>query len=227
MKLKLPFRKEKKKPVKRESQLELVFRRLSEARERMEEEKIKSVIMGVGNDLKGDDGIGWYVVDRLKRGLGRKANLRFIRASIPENHVSEVSNFYPDVVIIIDSADFKGRPGEIRLIGEEEVAETVGGTHTTPITLFLKLLIGYSESPPPKIVLVGIQKRQTSFGTPISADVRKAGEKVAKLIERLYRGKILEEAIESEIRMLTSRSPLKRLPGIVDRLVESGRAKEK
>jgi hydrogenase 3 maturation protease len=227
MKLKLPFRKEKKKPVKKESQLELVFRRLSEARKGMEEEKVKSVIMGIGNDLKGDDGIGWYVIDRLEKGLGRKANLRFIRASVPENHVSEVRDFYPDVVIIIDSADFKGRPGDIRLIGEDEVAENLGGTHTTPITLFLKLLIGDSEFPQPKIVLVGIQKRQTSFGTPISEEVRKAGEKVAKLIERLYRGKILEDAIESEIRMLTSRSPLKRLPGIVDRLAESGRAKKK
>lgn len=227
MKLKFPFRKKKKKAVKRESQLELVFSRLSEAREKMEEEKVKSVIMGIGNDLKGDDGIGWYVVDRLEKGLGRKGNLHFIKTSVPENHVSEVRDFYPDVVIIIDSADFKGNPGEIRLIWEEDVAHTIGGTHTTPVTLFMRLLLEDSEHFMPKIVLVGIQKRQTAFGTPMSSEVKEAGERVTKLIEKLYKGKILEESIEREIKLLTSKNPLKRLPGVVDKLVKSGRGKKK
>jgi len=226
--MKLPFgrRKEEKKPPKEDSSVKYIFKKLSEAKLKTEEREVRSVVMGIGNDLKGDDGIGWYVVEKLKRSLGQRENIHFIKASVPENHVSEVGDFSPDVLIMIDSADFKGSPGDVRLIGESEVVHTIGGTHATPITLFIKLLLEKSESFAPKIVFVGIQKKQTGFGTPMSSEVRKAGNRTAELIERLYRGKILEESIEKETELLTTKNPLKRISKIVEKLAEAGRGKK-
>ncbi|NIO21366.1 MAG: hydrogenase maturation protease [Candidatus Aenigmarchaeota archaeon] len=223
----IPFRKKKKKPpVRKGSSIEYIFRKMSEAKEDLGEDKPRSVIMGIGNDLKGDDGIGWYVVDILEKKLGYKEDIHFIKTSVPENHVSEVKDFFPGVLIIVDSADFKGSPGNVRLIGEEEVVHNIGGTHTTPITLFMKLLIEDSDSPPPKIVFVGVQGKQAGFGMPLSKEVRKAGDRIAKLIERLYKGKILEEDIEKEIRLLTDRNPLTRAKKIIDKVTEAGEAKK-
>jgi hydrogenase 3 maturation protease len=222
-----PFRKRKKgkKPVKEESSIKYVFEKLSESR--MREEKVRSVVMGIGNDLKGDDGVGWYVVEKLSRNLGPRDNMHFIKVSVPENHVSEVRDFLPSVLIIIDSADFKGSPGDIRLIGEDEIAKTMGGTHTTPVTLFMRLLLEDPESFMPKIIFVGIQKKRTDFGTPMSREVKRAGERIVKLIERLYRGGLLGEDIEREIELLTARNPLKRVSKTIDKIIESGKGKKK
>jgi len=220
-----PFRKkEGKKPVKDESSVKYVFEKLSESR--MKEEKLRSVVMGIGNDLRGDDGIGWYVVEKLSKNLGPREDIHFIKVSVPENHVSEVRDFLPSVLIIIDSADFKGNPGDVRLIGEDEIARRVGGTHATPLTLFMRLLLEDPESFMPKIVFVGVQKRQTAFGTPMSGEVKKAGDRIVKLIERLYRGGVLEENVEREIDILTTNNPLKRISKAVDRLVEAGKGKK-
>lgn len=224
----VPFRKKKEKKLTRvESSIEYIFRKLDEVRKQREEEKTISVIMGLGNDLKGDDGIGWYVVDKLEKMLGHKEDIHFIKTSVPENHITEVKNFSPDILIIIDSADFKGKPGDIRLIGEDEVVHMIGGTHTTPVTLFLKLLLEDSELPPPKIVFVGVQCKQREFGAPMSREVKKAGDRIAKLIEKFYEGKLPEEDIEKEMRTLTNRNPLTRISGVLERVAEAGREKEK
>ncbi|NIP40017.1 MAG: hydrogenase maturation protease [Candidatus Aenigmarchaeota archaeon] len=227
--MKFPFRipsrkKKEKKPVKEESSVKYVFEKLSEAR--MEKEKVKSVIMGVGNDLKGDDGIGWYVVEKLRKSLGERSDMHFIKVSVPENHVSEVRDLTPDVVIIIDSADFKGSPGDIRLIGEGEVSSKIGGTHSTPITLFMRLLLEGYDTSAPTIVLVGIQQKQTGFGMPMSSEVRKAGDRIVKLVKKLYRGGLLEENVEREIELLTTKNPLKRISKIVDKVREAGKGEE-
>jgi|GEM_PF-185884 len=221
-----PFRKREKgeKPVKEESSIKYIFEKLSESR--MREEKVRSVVMGIGNDLKGDDGIGWYVVEKLSKNLGPRENIHFIKVSVPENHVSEVRDFLPGILIIIDSSDFKGNPGDVRLIGEDEIARTIGGTHATPVTLFLRLLLEDPESFMPKVVFVGVQKKRTDFGMPMSGEVKKAGDRIVKLIERLYRGGILEENIEREIELLTTRNPLKRMSKTIDRLIEAGKGKK-
>ncbi|MCK4335289.1 MAG: hypothetical protein KAW40_01030, partial [Candidatus Aenigmarchaeota archaeon] len=41
-------------------------------------------ILGIGNDLKGDDGIGWYVVDKLRKELKKDENLLLVKTSVPE-----------------------------------------------------------------------------------------------------------------------------------------------
>lgn len=229
IKLKFPFRRKKaeKNPVKEDSSVEYVFRKLNETRERLSEEgERRSVIMGIGNDLNGDDGIGWYVVEKLRKSLVHQEGIHFIKVSVPEDHVSEVRDFSPDVLIMIDSADFKGGPGDVRLVGEKEVAHTIGGTHTTPVTLFLKLLTEESEIFSPKIVFIGIQPKQTNFGTPLSKEVKRSGDKVAELIEGLCKGGMLEKEIEEKIISLTTKNPLKRVPGIVEKLTEAGKAKK-
>ncbi len=202
-----------------------IFKKLDELRERTKkEEEMRLVVLGVGNDLKGDDGIGWYVVDILKKSIGRKGDVHFIKTAVPENHISEIREFAPHLIIMVDAADFGGRPGDIRLIGENEIAGNVGGTHTAPLTLFMNL-IEDSLSLVPQIIVIGIQRKNTEFGMPISTDVKKAGNKIAKVIEKLYRGRLLQGELEEEIELLVTKNPLKKISDIIDKVTEAGKGK--
>ncbi len=165
-------------------------------------------ILGIGNDLKGDDGVGWYVVDRLSKELGREKNLLLVKTSVPENHVKEINDFAPAMLIIIDSADFKKGPGKIKSIKGYQVSESFISTHTTPLTLFIRL---YQAGQPVKkpFFLIGIQRKSNEFGQPMSQPVRKAGDRLAKLISKLYGKNVLDLKLEREIEYISN--PLKRV----------------
>lgn len=160
-------------------------------------------ILGIGNDLKGDDGIGWYVVDKLRKELKKDENLLFVKTSVPENHVKEISDFAPNMLIIIDSADFKKSPGEIKTIKGYQISESFISTHTTPLTLFLRLYQADQSFKKPSI-LIGIQRKSNEFGQPMSRPVKKAGDKLAKIILKLHRKGILDLSLEKELVYLSN-----------------------
>jgi len=165
-------------------------------------------ILGIGNDLKGDDAVGWYVVDRLRAEFGKDANLLLVKTSVPENHVREISEFAPKLLIVVDAADFGKRPGNIKIIKEYQITHSFISTHNTPLTIFLRL---YNADEPYRkpVTLIGIQRESNEFGQLMGSAAKKAGNEVAKLIAMLYRKNYLDKSIEREIGYISS--PLKRI----------------
>lgn len=192
---------------------EKYMKSISEIFRQFKEEELKKerfVVMGMGNDLKGDDGVGFYVVDRLSKEFKGESGFLFIKTSVPEDRVREIRNFAPNMVIIIDAADFGKRPGSIKIIKEYQISGLFISTHTTPLTLFLKL---YQADQPVKsaVTIIGVQRKSSEFGQPMCGDVKKAGDMVAKIISELYRKKLLDKILESEIERRSN--PLKRIAG--------------
>ncbi len=166
-------------------------------------ENPRFAILGIGNDLKGDDGVGWYVVDKLREEFEKDENLLIVKTSVPENHVKEISDFAPRMLIIVDAADFKKSPGKIKSIKGYEISKSFVSTHTTPLTLFLRL---YQKGEPIKkhIVLIGIQRGNNEFGQPLSRPAKRAGDKLIKLITRLYKNGVLDLSLERELEYLSN-----------------------
>jgi hydrogenase 3 maturation protease len=134
---------------------------------------MKVAIIGVGNELRGDDGIGVFLAGELEKELGKPEGIMIIKTQVPENFIAPIMEFGPGKVIILDSADFKGRPGEFRVIRENEIMEFLVSTHNMPLTVFLKAL----ENLKAKKILIGIQPKGLDFGTGLSREVReKAGD---------------------------------------------------
>ncbi len=173
----------------------------------VERKDYRFAFLGIGNDMKGDDGVGWYVVDRLAKEFADDRALLFIKAAVPENHVKEIREFLPSMLIIVDAADFKKSPGAIKYIREYQIKESFISTHTTPLTLFLRL---YQADQPVRsgVTIIGIQKKNNEFGQPMSPQVREAGERLAKLMARLYMQKTLYTSLETELAYLAN--PLKK-----------------
>lgn len=143
-----------------------------------------TVVLGVGNRLRGDDGVGPTIIDLLQ---GHTAALLLDCGTVPENYVGMVVAARPDRLLLIDACDFGGRPGDFQFFGREEMERIASGfvsTHMLPVTLTVALIeqrlrwegdCGLRGVPlSPLVVLLGVQPRQVDFGEGLSAELEAA-----------------------------------------------------
>ncbi|MDA3940145.1 MAG: hydrogenase maturation protease [Spirochaetia bacterium] len=129
--------------------------------------KGKVVIVGIGNVLKGDDGLGPILSERLKTIL----DISCINAgSAPENYIGKIVKELPDTVLFIDAAHL-GRPaGSFDILESNELMNTGLSTHDVSPGFYLEML---ESQIPGRIFLLGIQPEQTAFGIGLSPIVSK------------------------------------------------------
>jgi len=152
---------------------------------------MKEIILGIGNILKGDDGVGIHIAERLNKYLQHIKNEpgqdRFAEAeetividcgTAPENYTSIIRRHNPDRLILVDAADMGLSPGSYRIIPPEKIAVMHFSTHDIPLSIF----ISYVGESCRNIVLIGIQPDKMNLGATLSHTVRRSGELVANLI---------------------------------------------
>jgi hydrogenase 3 maturation protease len=137
---------------------------------------LKVAIVGIGNELKGDDAAGVLVARRLSH---VKEFLVLEGGICPENLMPTLRKFSPTWVIFIDSTDFGGKPGEIRLFNPLKAHGALVSTHVLPLSLMAKYLEVEIEA---KILLVGIQPK--SLEGPVSPEVQHGIERVSSWLMR-------------------------------------------
>ena len=141
-------------------------------------------IIGLGNTLRRDDGIGVYVASRLKNLL---RGVRGIEVIVAEDRVDyaakELEKVNPRLIIVIDAMEFHGIPGEIRVVKLEDVEEPYAYTHRIPMkTIFTLMGI---EAP---TYVIGIQVASRDFGEGLSREVKVAGDGVIEFLMKILRG---------------------------------------
>jgi hydrogenase 3 maturation protease len=137
---------------------------------------LKVAIVGIGNELKGDDAAGVLVARRLSH---IKEFLVLEGGSSPENLMPTLKKFAPSWIIFIDSTDFGGKPGEVRLFNPLRASGIPVSTHVLPLSLMAKYLEIEIEA---KVLLIGIQPK--SLEGPISQEVRQGVERVSSWLMR-------------------------------------------
>ena len=141
------------------------------------------MIIGVGNLLLKDEGVGVHVVQEL-----RKKKL----PSTVEVHDGGVAgigllDFFPGAskVMLIDAADMNLTAGALVRFTPEEVAGRIEGprfsAHDIGLLEVLELARALDQSPP-QVVIFGIQPKEISWGTELSPEVQASIPKVADLI---------------------------------------------
>lgn len=118
------------------------------------------VILGVGNELNGDDGVGIYIARKIKETEDRKV---FLGHTAPENFAGKIQKLRPAQLIIFDAADFGGHPGEVCEILDP-------GDQASTHSPSLKFLIDFVGAP---AKIIGIQ---TKSYDKMSAEVKKAAD---------------------------------------------------
>jgi len=128
------------------------------------------VLLGVGNQGRGDDYIGSYIVSKLK------TQNKIDCGSVPENFTGKIRKINPEKILIIDAVDFGGEPGQTMLAEAEKAEGMTLSTHSLPLSLLCKML------PDSKIYILGIQPENFQAMTE---KIKASGDKVAEKLNSL------------------------------------------
>ncbi|MDD2643888.1 MAG: hydrogenase maturation peptidase HycI [Methanobacteriaceae archaeon] len=141
------------------------------------------VIMGIGNELKTDDGLGPYIINYLTPKLKNKNNVTLINAgSAPENFTGKIKTLNPTHIILIDAVIMEEKPGFLRLVKKEEIKNMGISSHNMP----LSYLINYLELEKTyKILFIGVQPADLSLQLGLTSNVKESAENLGELILKL------------------------------------------
>jgi hydrogenase 3 maturation protease len=143
------------------------------------------VIVGVGSEFRGDDAAGVLVARNLKKNV-KSPNMLIIEAGVaPENFTSEIRKFKPSHVVLIDAADFKAKPGTVRLF--KDLSAAIGQSISTH-KLSLSILSDYlQDQTSAKVLLVGIQPAGAELSSNMCKEVKDAVDEVTKVLAKNMR----------------------------------------
>ena len=135
------------------------------------------VIVGVGNRMKGDDGFGPAMIDRLQNRV--KVPL-FDCGSVPENFLGPICQEKPQTVLVLDAADLSEPPGTLAVVESSKWRGGGFSSHSLSLKLFADLI---SQDTGADVYLVAVQPKQLGFGEPMSPEVREGCRRLQRWLE--------------------------------------------
>ncbi len=139
--------------------------------------KGRTVVVGLGDRMKSDDGAGCLAAEILQREI-RRRDVKIINAeNAVENYLGVIEKFKPETVVVIDAADFGGKPGAMRVMEPEQLRETTTSTHSFSLPLLIQHIRSETGA---ECTVIGIQPRTTAFSEGLSREVEKAVSLLAK-----------------------------------------------
>jgi len=135
----------------------------------------KNILLGIGNELNGDDAIGCKAAERIssKEWFGINAE------TVPENFIATIKRKLPQVLVVVDAAEMKLNAGEIRRFEPKQANSVFYSTHSLPVSQLCEQLVGSVG----EIVLIGVQPKGFEQFAELSSEAIKAVEEIIRLIE--------------------------------------------
>jgi hydrogenase maturation protease len=135
------------------------------------------LVLGLGNTLLADDGVGVHVVRRLTADAATPPWVRAVDGGTMGFRLTSILANGGDV-LIIDAADFSAAPGAIRLLHEEALADHVArvrktSAHEAGLADLLGLL-KLEASLPRRLAVLAIQPQNIDWGETLSGPVARA-----------------------------------------------------
>ena len=141
----------------------------------------KTIILGIGNILKGDDAFGPLVCERLR---GERICAEIIdAATVPENYIQTIIKKSPQNLIIIDAIDFGAKPGSIQVFETEQLNSLVISTHTLSPRIFIDMIRQNIEL---DVYIIGVQPKQTQLGLSLSKEVEQAINDLTTILKEIF-----------------------------------------
>lgn len=140
-----------------------------------------TVILTIGNSLKGDDGAGPAVYQNLAQ---TTINARLIDAgTVPENYIGPIVKAALPNLVIVDAVDFGGSSGQIKLFSTEQLASVALSTHVLSPNLFIDMIRAQLDV---DVFFVGIQPAQTNLGQSLSPAVSEAVKQLCDMLAEIF-----------------------------------------
>jgi len=143
-------------------------------------------IIGVGNLLMSDEGVGIHAIQYLEQ-FGWPENVELIDAGVPGASLLHIIEDRK-LSIIIDCGDFGGQPGEILVVDPKKLnkpSEEMVSLHGMSLlgTLALAEQTGISIK---EVRLICIQPKQVDMGDQLSEPLQSALSGIKKAVDGLF-----------------------------------------
>ncbi len=139
------------------------------------------IVLGVGNKLKSDDGVGPFIINRLKEENIENENLSFIDGeTVPENFTGKIRKENPTHLIIVDACLMNSNPGDMQIVNKDEFANIGISTHSMSLSFFVKYLEKDTDI---KIIFVGIEPETMDWGEKPTQTVEKSANEFIETLK--------------------------------------------
>jgi hydrogenase maturation protease HycI len=140
----------------------------------------RTVILGMGNILQGDDAVGPILVDLLH---GRVEATLINAGEVPENYLNSLRAARPEVVLIIVAIELGAEPGCIAVLDADRL-RAIGNFTRNPGLAFLAVMI--QDSTGAEVILIGIQPLTTQFTSGLSNPVRNTLNTLEEMLVKVF-----------------------------------------
>ena len=135
----------------------------------------KTLVLGIGNPILKDDGIGLRVVEKLE-GLFYDPRVTFLQTTLAGLNLLDLLSGF-DRAIIVDAIQTGGRLGQVYRFSPQDFMTRHEFPYLHNIDFFQTLLLGrmLTENMPEKVVIVAIEVKDVSdFGEGLTPEVESA-----------------------------------------------------
>lgn len=142
------------------------------------------LIVGIGNELRSDDGIGPELMKRLKG----KITAQCLDVGLsPENYIGKIISFAPEVIVFVDAVDLGEPAGTIKVIAAGDIPLYGFSTHNMSPKLMIENIACQINV---SMLMIGVQPKSVEFGEGLSAEAVSALATIeAVLVELLGKSK--------------------------------------
>ena len=141
--------------------------------------KGKLAIVGIGNIIRGDDGLGPKLIEILRNRGGLPGVSLFDCGTAPENYIFPILSTSCDTLMLVDAADIGKEPGAVEIFDLDKISRVSFSTHNPSPRLFTDLLKTGKEDM--DIFVISIQPKSTGIGAPLSEEVLSSLERIADI----------------------------------------------
>jgi len=142
----------------------------------------KIAILGIGNDLRSDDGLGPYIIENLSINDPRVMIENV--GSVPEGFARPLAKFGAERVIMVDAADMLKPPGHIELVTKDRIGGINISTHSMPLSFLMMYL---EQETGGKTILIGIQPKSIQFGEGLTPEIQEVVDTTISTLERVVK----------------------------------------
>ena len=135
-------------------------------------------LLGIGNELNGDDAAGVWIARGLLSVSKDSPNLLILECgTVPENAFGDLRRFKPDFILLVDAADIGEKPGSAKFIDPHDTSGFSASSHSLPFSVLAKYLENEFSC---GIGLLGIQPASLEFDAGLSSEVKNSVNIVTK-----------------------------------------------
>lgn len=138
------------------------------------------LVVGVGNELRGDDGYGPRMIRRLE---GRVKVALLDVGEAPENYLGSIVEQQVQTILVLDAAHFGEEVGAAAILEVEDMEGTSVSTHGIPLKLFFTLVREESRA---DVFALCVQPAQLTTGHGLSPEVEAASQVLSETLIEVF-----------------------------------------